>query len=132
MLLIVATLALMLAMTANHLVHGTGCWGLQPGGMNSRYIYDSQIILAIFGFVWLVISVATRSTKSKPLQLAVILVLGAASIYTFSTHGWTYRTSIHKLGPENLIAYLTLAFTTYFVGRYVHSHRQGKQTDSKF
>ncbi len=85
-------------------------------------IYDLQILTAVVGTLWLLVSLSRRTVPYNGLQLTAVAVFVLASVATYMLFGWTAHTSIHHLGPENLLAYLTVACTTYLIGRYGRRH----------
>jgi len=115
MLLTIITIMLIAAMAVNHAVNGVGCWGLQAGGPTSAVIYDLQILLALIALVWLFVSLSRRPQTIRLGQLLVIGISVLNSIVTHVLFGWTAHTSIHGLGPENLLAYLSIALTTLLI-----------------
>lgn len=118
MILVGITILLIASIAINHLVHGFGCWGLQPGGPTSAMIYDLQILTAVLGVLWLLSALSRRTVPYDALRLSAIAFFAFASVATFMLFGWAAHTSIHHQGAENLVAYLTVAATTYLVGRY--------------
>lgn len=124
MILVAITLLLVGAIAINHFVHGFGCWGLQPGGPTSAMIYDLQILAAVIGILWLLSALIRRTVPYNPLRLGAIGLFVLASIVLFMVFGWAAHTSIHHQGVENLVAYLTVAVTTYLVGRYGHLRKE--------
>jgi len=118
MMLIRITVLLIAVLGINHLVHGFGCWGFQPGGRASATIYDLQIVTAAIGVLWLLTALARRTVPCDPLRIRAIALLVFASVATYMRFGWAAHTSIHHQGAENLVAFLTVAATTYLVGRY--------------
>ena len=118
MILLGITLLLVAAIAVNHIVHGFGCWGLRPGGPTSAMIYDLQILAAVIGILWLFSALMRRTVPCDALRLFAIAFFAIVSVWLFMLFGWTAHTSIHHLGAENLVAYLTVAATTYLVGRY--------------
>ena len=123
MILVGVTILLVAAMALNHAVHGVACWGLQPGGSLSATIYDLQILAALIGLLWLLVSVTRRTLPCSWPQLIAIAVLSIASVATYVQFGWAANTSIHWQGPENLLAFVTVAGTTYLIGRYGRRRR---------
>lgn len=120
MILVGMTCLLVVAMAVNHIVHGFGCWGLQPGGPTSARIYDLQILAAVTGILWLCIALRRRTVPPDAMPLFAIAFFAIVSVWLFMLYGWAAHTSIHHLGAENLVAYATVAATTYLVGRYGH------------
>lgn len=118
MILVGITALLVAALGINHAVHGLGCWGLQPGGPVSAMIYDAQILTCIVGVLWLIAALSRKTVPHDTLRIVAIAFFVLASIALYMIFGWRAHTSIHRQGPENLIAYLTVAATTYLVGRY--------------
>jgi hypothetical protein len=130
MILVGITLLLVAAIAVNHLVHGFGCWGLQPGGPASAMIYDLQILTAVIGILWLLDALKRRDAPDDALRLGAIGLFSLASIAMFMVFGWAAHTSIHHQGAENLVAYLTVAATTYLVGSYGHLRKKAIQCES--
>ena len=126
MILVGITVLLIAAIAINHLVHGFGCWGLQPGGPMSAMIYDLQILTAVIGCLWLIIALSRRTVSWDSLRLGAICLLAFVSIAMFMLFGGRAHTSIHHQRAENLFAYLTVAATTYLVGRYGHFHKKSQ------
>jgi len=124
MILVGITLLLVAAIAVNHIVHGFGCWGLQPGGPTSAMTYDFQILTAVIGILWLLSALIRRTVPCDALRLFAIGFFALLSVLLFMLFGWTAHTSIHHLGAENLVAYLTVAATTYLVGRYGHRRKK--------
>lgn len=118
MIFVAITMLLIAVMAFNHVVYGFGCWGLRPGGALSATIYDLQILAALIGILRLTASLLRRTAPCKWIQLVAIGAFGLASVATYIRFGWRAHTSAHWQGPENLIAFLTVACTTYLIGRY--------------
>jgi hypothetical protein len=130
MILIGITAILVAALVINHAVHGLGCWGLQPGGPISAMIYDVQILTCVVGVLWLIGALSRKTVPHDTLQIVGIGFFVLASVGLYMVFGWRAHTSIHRQGPENLIAYLTVAATTYLVGRYLRQ-RDGNDAGSE-
>ena len=128
MIFVGITFLLVAAIAINHIIHGFGCWGLQPGGPTSAMIYDLQILTAVIGMLWLLSALIRRKVPCDALRLVVIGLFALGSIVLFMLFGWTAHTSIHHLGAENLVAYLTVAATTYLVGRYGYLRKKSETT----
>ena len=120
-ILVGTTVALVASLAINHAVHGFGCWGLQPGGFTSAMIYAVQILAAVIGVLLLLVALSRNAVPFDTVRLSAIAFFVLASIATCIVFGWRAHTSIHGQGPENLLAYSTVAPTTYLVGRYRHA-----------
>jgi hypothetical protein len=118
MILVAITMLLTAAMVLNHAVHGIFFWGFHPGGSLSATIYDLQILVALIGLLRLTVSLLRRTVPCEWIQLIAIGAFGLASAATYMLFGWQAHTSAHWQGPENLIAFQTVACTTYLIGRY--------------
>ena len=118
MLLIAFTVLLATILAINHVVHGFGCWGLQPGGTVSGSVYDLQILAAFVGTIGLLRGFHNGKLRVDEFRLLLIGVFIFASVLTFWIFGWRTYTSMHHQGPENLLAYASVAATTYLLGRY--------------
>lgn len=126
MILVGISVLLVIAIGINHLVHGFGCWGRQPGGPTSALIYDLQILTAVIGCLWLIGALSRRTVPRDALRLGAIGLFAFLSIALFVLFGARAHTSIHHQGAENLVAYLTIAATTYLIGRYGRFHNTHK------
>ncbi len=118
MVFVVSTACLVVALTANHIVHGFGCWGLQPGGRTSALIYDLQILTALISLVWLAIVLSASRKPVNPNRLIMIGCCVVASVIMFMVTGWKAHTSIHYQGAENILAFLPVVFTSLAAGAY--------------
>ncbi|MEM8671536.1 MAG: hypothetical protein AAGG48_28710 [Planctomycetota bacterium] len=106
------------ALAINHAIHGLGCWGARPGGSTSAIIYDTQVLTCIVGLLWLFTRLYRGTVPHDKFRLLTIVFLVLASVTLFKAFGWQIHTTVHHQGPENLLAYFTVAATTYLVGRY--------------
>lgn len=118
MFFVVVTAGLVVALAINHLVYGFGCWGFQPGGKTSGCIYELQILVALLGIGWLAVNLACGKIPPKPIRLLLVGLLAAVSLIMYFATGYTISTSIHYQGPENLLAFFPVAFTSLVVGTY--------------
>lgn len=118
MFFVASTLCLVAALAVNHLVHGFGCWGLQPGGRTSALIYDLQILTALSGIVWLAYAMAWRRMPRNRSRLMIIGVWAIASAVSYMLVGWKAHTSSHRFGSESLVAFLTVAGASLAIGTY--------------
>lgn len=124
MILIGITLLLGAILAMNYAVNGVPCWHFYRGGQLSAQLYDLQMVVALFGVVWLLVSLWRRSVPRNALQLTVVAGFIVASIVTYNLFGWTAYCSSHDFGEGNLLAYLTVAATAYLIGRYSMQERQ--------
>lgn len=127
MIFIALTSCLVLALAVNHVVHGFGCWGFQPGGAASGLIYELQTLTAMVGIGWLVIAISQRKLPIRPARLLLIGLFTVASVAMYLLTGWTAHTSAQHQGAENLLAFAPVVVTTLATGAYgwrLRSHRR--------
>lgn len=99
------SIATAVGLLINHLVHGAGCWGAQPGGHLSAGLYFLQCLVAVAaGATAAFFHFRDPGTGG---WLRGILALGAVigTGILFYTDGWDIYTTIHGQGMENLIPF---------------------------
>jgi hypothetical protein len=116
---IVTTAAILVALAANHLANGLGCWGLQPGGRNSMFLYLLQIAVAAVAGVHALGRLA-RTSVPRRYALAGLLLAAVASVGAlYGLRGWRILTSLHNMGAENLLPFLAASFSALLAGRII-------------
>jgi hypothetical protein len=116
---IVTTAAILVALAANHVVNGPGCWGLQPGGRNSMLLYLLQMTVAAAAGVH-ALGLLARTSAPRRNALAGLLLAAVASVGAlYGLRGWCILTSLHNMGAENLLPFLAASFSALLAGRII-------------
>ena len=112
------------ALVANHLVHGWGCWGLQPGGPVSARLYALQILLALLTCVYAYIHLLQGKFPGGRILLIILTFCLISMATLFATRGTVVFTSVHFQGPENLLPFAASSATAIWGGIAVRLTRK--------
>ena len=113
---VVISFVIALGLVINHLVHGWGCWGLQPGGRISAHLYFLQLIVAGVATVRALSLLFRERCPGWLFASVFVALLAIVTAALYVTDGWVINTSIHLQGPENLIPFGAASATAILGG----------------
>ena len=107
---------ILLALAANHLIYGFGCWGLQPGGPISAKLYEFQLAVAVVATLLAAYSLLKIKPARWERQMGIIGIALIGAVAIFYSGGWRVFTSMHHQGPENLLLFLSATASAIIAG----------------
>lgn len=113
---IIPTLLILLMLAINHAVHGFGCWGLQPGGRTSGYLYLAQLLLSAYAVLYTLTRAVRAASPRNILFASAALGLSVVRWALMDAYGWQMHTSIHNQGAENLLPFFINSAVAIAVG----------------
>ena len=114
MRLLIPTFLVLLAMALNHVRHGSGCWGLQPGGTISSNFYLLQALISLYAVILALRLFVLEMNIHNTLFMCATLAISAIAVILISNS--PMHTSVHNQGPENLAPFLSNALVAIIVG----------------
>ena len=126
---IFATIVILILLSWNIYIHGSGCWGLQPGGRYSASLYSLQVLLALLTFLYAFLSLR-KTSRSDDIKIRRILTICLfAFIGVPFIFGSMMFTSVHNQGLENLIPFLSTSLATIFAGSIILYSKTNKNAE---
>ena len=114
MRLLLPTVLILLGLALNHAWHGSGCWGLQPGGTISSNLYFAQALFSIYA-VLVTLRIFAREIVIRNLLFSIgAVAIGTAAVLSISNSHM--HTSVHHQGMENLIPFFSNSLVAIIVG----------------
>ena len=114
MRLLIPTVLILFGLALNHAWHGTGCWGLQPGGKISSNLYFAQALFSIYA-VFVTLRIFAREIVIRNLLFSIgTVAMGTVAILLISNS--YMHTSAHHQGMENLAPFFSNSLVAIIVG----------------
>lgn len=118
MIFCMATAIILFLLFLNIVINGTGCWGCQPGGPYSAYLFYIQVIVSAIALVWSLHWLFSGQGKYRLRVFGIASLLTGLAVIAYCIIGWRMDTSIHNQGMENLLPFLLVSSVALFVGCY--------------
>lgn len=115
---VLPTIIILVLLAGNHLVHGTGCWGFQPGGRLSALLYDIQVLLSGGMLILGVYMLFRNHDRMRFPIIGVTLLTAALAVYAFKTTGYRMYSSAHYQGIEKLPTFFLTSAVALIIGFY--------------
>ena len=116
---IIATLVVLFLLGVNHLIHGPGCWGFQPGGRFSMYLYLLQLICLMSAFVTNIIYMARKQMRNMLRCFFFMLIAIGVAGYFLINQGFVIFSSIHNQGVENVLPFVVASVSTIVISIFL-------------
>ena len=114
MRLLIPTFLILTALALNHAWYGAGCWGFQPGGKISSYLYLAQALVSIYAVILAVVYCVRELVIRNLIFAAAAMLAGNAAFFLISESAML--TSAHNQGVENLIPFFANSLVAIIVG----------------
>ena len=113
---LIPTLLILLLLAVNHAVYGTGCWGYQPGGHYSSYLYTAQLLLSAYALVYTLIFLTQGKRMRDVIFAGIAIMFCVIRFVLMEAYGSRMHTSIPNQGTENLLPFFLNSFVALTVG----------------
>jgi hypothetical protein len=106
----------LIALAMNHLIHGFGCWGLQPGGRFSALLCFPQLAVAAGAMIGACRCLFKFRPPNWGWLIGLVGVVSTAAFVLFYQRGLNLFSSAHFQGIENLAPFLSASASAMIAG----------------